>query len=418
MTQSPMHNFKLTFFLILAGLALISCSAQLSPEDIAGDYRGVLESPGGELAFPIHIQPGQTGDSLKAFIVNGADTSHFEEAYVKSDSLILGFRYYDSYLRAKVNYDGSFSGIWSRRAEGGMRSELPFRARKSDYLRYPPTSPESYPFEGTWKTTFNDEDGSFPAEGVFVSQPAGVLHGTFEKETGDNRFLEGVYTDSSFALSTFDGAHASLFKASLQEDGSLKGDYWSRDDYHATWTAEKGEGDLRSPLQIAADQAVGKPISFDFPDLNGDTLRSGDARFEDKPMVVYLFGSWCPNCADETRMLKELYTESYSDTDLQIIGLAYEFSGDFQRDAEMVSRYKNRFNIPWTLLVAGIGNKTEAASTLPFLDSVISFPTSIFVDRDHTIRAIHVGFKGPATGSAYYMEIQRFKDHIKQILNS
>ena len=418
MIRFPMQNFYPVIYLFLAALVFMSCTARVSPEDVTGSYRGVLESPGGELAFPIHIQPGQSGDSLQAFTVNGADTTYYEEAYIKGDSLILGYSYYDSYLRAKVNYDGSLSGTWSRRAEQGTRSKLPFRAHTSDYLRYSSTSPESYPFEGSWDATFTDEDGTFPAEGTFVSQPGGVLHGTFKKETADHRFLEGAFSDSSFVLSTFDGAHASLFKAELQEDGSLEGDYWSRDDYHATWTAEKGEGNLRSPLQVAADQAVGKPANFAFPNLSGDTLRVSDPRFENKPMLVYLFGSWCPNCADETRMLKDLYTETYADTDLQIIGLAYEFSGNYQKDAEMVSRYKNRFNIPWPLVVAGISDKTKAAQTLPFLDSVISFPTSIFVDRDHTIRAIHVGFNGPATGSTYYMEIQRFKDHIKQILNS
>lgn len=416
MIQYSMSNYFITVFLLLAGATFISCSGRISPEDITGNYRGVLESEGGELAFPIHIN--QSGDSLQAFTVNGADTSHFDEVYLKEDSLILGFSYYDSYLRGKVSYNGSLSGKWSRRAPGGGHSILPFRAIKDVNSRYPETSPENYPFEGTWNATFKDDGGSFPAGGIFVSQPGGVLHGTFKKETGDYRFLEGFYTDSTFTLSTFDGAHAFLFKAKLKDNGSLEGNFWSRDSYHATWTAQKGEGKLRSPLQISAKQAVGKQMQFAFPDLNRDTLDTSDHRFENKPMLVYLFGSWCPNCADETRMLRELYTENYADTELQIIGLAYEFRGDFSTDAEMVSRYKKRFNIPWTLLVAGISDKTEAAKTLPFLDSVISFPTTIFVDRNHTIRAIHVGFNGPATGSTYYLEIQRFKDHINQILNS
>lgn len=394
---------------------LLSCTGSVTPEEIAGEYRGVLESDGGELAFPITIT--HYGDSLSAFTSNGADTVYYNEITLKEDSLVLGFDYYDSYLRARVNYNGSLSGKWSRRAPDGRRSVLPFYAEEGISRRYPATAPEGYNFEGNWKITFTDEDGSFPAEGNFVSQPNGKLFGSIKKETGDYRFLEGFYNDSTMTLSTFDGAHAFLFKARLQPEGTLKGEFWSRDDAYATWTAEKGQASLRSPLQISAEEAVGRTIEFAFPNLQGDTVRASDSRFENKPMLVYLFGSWCPNCADETNMLKELYTEEYSDSDLHIIGLAYEFTGNFENDAEMVSRYQNRFHIPWTLLVAGVNDKEKAADTLPFLDTVVSYPTSIFVDRNHKISAIHVGFNGPATGSTYFQEIQRFKNQLNQIIN-
>lgn len=410
-------KFQLSILLTAAAALLLqSCSTAPSTEEVTGEYRAVLESPGGALAFPITIS--NIGDSLTAFTSNGADTSRFSEVNIKGDSLILGFDYYDSYLRGEVNFDGSLTGKWTRRAPGGDYSTLPFTAEKGELLRYPRTTPEEYPFEGTWNATFTDEDGSFPAQGTFVSEPGGILHGTFEKETGDYRFLEGVYSDSTFTLSTFDGAHASLFKATLQADGSLKGDLWLRDDYHATWTARKGEAELRDPLQVSANEAMGNKMAFAFPNLEGDTLRASDDQFENRPMLVYLFGSWCPNCADEVSMLKELYEENYADTDLKIVGLAFEFTGDRRLDTEMVSKYQKRFNIPWTLLVAGLSEKDEAADTLPFLDTIVSYPTSIFVDRNHEIKAIHVGFNGPATGSSYYREIQRFKDQINQIINS
>lgn len=406
---------SVTFLIAALSFVVISCSGSLSPEDITGKYRAVLDSPGGDLAFPITLR--ESADSLVAFTSNGADTVFYNDIRLKEDSLIIGFDYYDSYLRSKVNLDGSLSGKWSRRAPGGERSILPLTAVKGESFRYPKTSPEKYNFDGTWNATFSDEDGTFPAQGTFVSQPGGKLFGTFRTETGDYRFLEGFYSDSSFTLSTFDGAHAFLFKAKLKPDGSLEGDFWSRDTYHATWSAEKGEAELRNPLQISAEEAIGKPMEFAFPNIKGDTVRASDSQFQNKPMLVYLFGSWCPNCADETNMLREIYAEEYSDTDLEVVGLAYEFTGDFESDAKMVGRYKTRFNIPWTLLVAGVNDKNQAAETLPFLDTIVSYPTSIFVDRNHKINAIHVGFNGPATGSTYFQEIQRFKNHINQIIN-
>lgn len=410
-------NQRLQYFSIFIALSLLvgACSSSPTPSEVTGQYRGVLQSPGGELAFPIHIT--KQADSLAGFVVNGADTASFNVVELKGDSLIMGFDYYDSYLRAEVQSDGSLSGKWRRLDEGGNYLSMKFSAEKGVTYRYKPTSVKTYPFEGEWQATFTDEDGTFPAHGDFVSQPGGKLYGTFQTETGDYRFLEGIYTDSTFTLSTFDGPHAFLFKGKLQADGTLKGDFWSKDSYHATWTAKRGKNRLKDPLQVSADQALGNKVTFSFPNLQGDTVSASDPRFENKPMLVYLFGSWCPNCADEARMLRDLYAEEYSDSDLKVVGLAFEYSGDYPKAVEMVKRYKERFNIPWHLLIAGTSDKQKAADQLPFLDQVLSYPTSIFINRNHTIEAIHVGFNGPATGSAYYNEIQRYKEHIDEILN-
>ena len=398
---------SLTFILFF--LVLLSCSNR---SDTVGQYHAWLESPGGELAFPLHItvEREDGSDGLGGFVVNGIDTARFTQVVRRGDSLFLSYEHYDSHLEASIASDGSLSGRWHRRAAEGERSQLPFRAVKGDAYRYKLEQTDRYLFDGNWKATFTDEDG------IFVSEPNGTLHGTFATETGDYRFLEGRFSsqDSTMTLSTFDGTHAFLFTAKMKTDGTIVGDFWSRDTYHATWTARKGANELRNPLQVSASEAVGKQMAFSFPNLSGDTVSASDPQFEGKPMLVYLFGSWCPNCADEAQMIRRLY-ERYEQTDLKIVGLAFEFTGNFEQDAEMVRRYKERFNIPWQLLVAGISDKESAAEVLPFLDTVLSYPTSIFVDRSHTIQAIHVGFNGPATGALFQEERRRFIRNLNAI---
>ncbi len=409
------QRFQYVFLSIALLVWASGCTVDPTPKSVSGTYRGVLQSPGGELAFPIHIQAD--GDSLRGFVVNGADTASFDKVNLKGDSLIMGYSYYDSFLKGEVQYDGSLSGKWTRRGEGGNYISMDFSAQKGVNYRYQTDAPESsYPFDGEWQATFRDDEKTFPAHGSFVSQPGGKLYGTFQTETGDYRFLDGAYSDSSFTLSTFDGPHAFLFKGRLQPDGSLKGDFWSKNSYHATWTAQKGENKLRNPLEVSADQAVGNKVTFSFPNLKGDTVSSSDPQFQNKPMLVYLFGSWCPNCADEAQMMRKLYAEEYSKSELKIVGLAFEYSGNFQQDVQMVNRYKDRFNIPWPLLIAGVSDKAQSAEQLSFLNQILSYPTSIFINRNHIIEAIHVGFNGPATGSAYYNEIQRYKEHINAII--
>ena len=40
------------------------------------------------------------------------------------------------------------------------------------------------------------------------------------------------------------------------------------------------------------------------------------------------------------------------------------------------------------------------------LNEVISFPTSIFIGKDGSVKRVHTGFNGPGTGS-YYIEYEK-----------
>jgi len=289
-------------------------------------------------------------------------------------------------LIAKVKSDGSLEGFWKRRAEKGTTDRLLFNANVSlAYDRYPATQPQGYPFDGNWQTTFIDSGEAYPAQGIFISEDQGKIHGTFATETGAYRFQEGFYTDCSMTLSIFDCAHAFFFKPRLQPNGDIICDFWSRDSYHATFTAQKGANKLRNLMQISASDAVGKKMEFAFPHLQDDTVSVSDDQFKNKPMLVYLFGSWCPNCADESKMVKEMVKENFSDTELQVVGLAFEYTGNFRSDAEMVKKYKEHFKIPWSLLIAGISDKENSAQILPFINDVVSFPTNFLVDDNHRI---------------------------------
>jgi len=52
---------------------------------------------------------------------------------------------------------------------------------------------------------------------------------------------------------------------------------------------------------------------------------------------------------------------------------------------------------------------------LPFINDVVSFPTSFFVDDNHRIQSVHVGFNGPATGARYFKEKTRFHESLRAI---
>ena len=64
-------------------------------------------------------------------------------------------------------------------------------------------------------------------------------------------------------------------------------------------------------------------------------------------------------------------------------------------------------------MIAGVSDKQAAAKTLPMLNHVLSYPTTIFIDKQGTVRKIHTGFAGPGTGAHYRQltgEITEFVD--------
>jgi hypothetical protein len=66
-----------------------------------------------------------------------------------------------------------------------------------------------------------------------------------------------------------------------------------------------------------------------------------------------------------------------------------------------MTRYRKDLNVPYTLLLAGSSDKGKAAEALPMLNQILSFPTTIIIDKAGKIREIHTGFSGPGTGSEY-----------------
>ncbi len=384
--------------------------AQAQPLSLDGPWRAVLQSPGGELPFELRI--AGDGQTLRATAINGQEQVAFGEVVVDDRQVELRLPWYDAEVTAQLSEDGSLMrGRWRKTAAGGVDSSLPFVAMRGFASRFLPVT-DAAPgaaavdsVDGAWRAVFTDEDGTETARAEF-QQTAEVVQGTFLTPTGDYRFLQGSYEQGQLRLSTFDGAHAFLFTAKAQTDGSLVGDFWSRDTYHATWIATRAEAEekiLPDAWSLVKLTNADQQFDFSFEALDGGTVSLADARFAGKPVLVNLFGTWCPNCNDEAPLLAKWHRD-YADRGLEIVGLAFEYTGDVERDREMIQRFKQRHGIDYPLLLAGINDKQSAAETLGYVDKVVAYPTTIYLDRDHKVQGIHSGFAGPGTGK-YHDEL-------------
>ena len=152
-----------------------------------------------------------------------------------------------------------------------------------------------------------------------------------------------------------------------------------------------------------------------YPDLDGRPRSLADPEFAGRARIVEIFGSWCPNCSDATAYLVELDRE-YRERGLSIVGLAFEMTGDFERDAAQVRVYAEHHRIDFPLLVAGVSDKGKASESFPLLDRIRSYPTTIFMHADGRVRAVHQGYTGPATGEAYAELRERFRELVEELL--
>ena len=415
-------------------LLALACAVEPSVEQrLVGSWRAELTSPGGPLPFTLRIY--ETEGGLAAVAVNGDEEAPFSHVRLTETGVELATEWYDSEIRAELDrFSGEeLRGRWRKTAPGGD-SVLPFKARRNDLPgreiapRFAPMAPldfaagSTHPdmpdsVAGHWAMEITDEDGTQPARGE-LHQEGGRVIGTILTPVGDYRYLEGSYRRGRLRLSTFDGAHAFLFDAEARPDGTMAGDFWSRDSYHATWTARPVSADERILPDAWRLVGLTNPegrFAFTFPDLEGAPVSLADERFRGKVVLVNIFGSWCPNCNDKAPLLAEWHRR-YRDRGLEIVGLAYELTGDPERDGRQVRRFAERHGIEFPLLLAGTSDKSAAAETLPDLSAVVAFPTTIFVGRDGRARSIHTGFAGPGTGGHYERLVAELEGLIEQLL--
>lgn len=395
---------------LLSAATLFSCNTQQDLKQ--GSWRGIIDVQGQEL--PMNFEVKKEGDKYLVVLHNMDEKIVLDEVILKEDTVIMNMHIFDTEIHAKIDGE-SLVGYYIKNYEKDFK--LPFKATFGEEYRFvKASSTVTEDFSGTYAVDFVHEGDTTVAVGIF-NQSGNELTGTFLTPIGDYRYLQGNVVDGTMMLSTFDGNHSFVFKAKKMKDETLKGDFWNGKDWHETWTGVKDDNaalpdaDSLTYLKEGYDK-----IEFNFPDVNGEMVSSSDERFKNKVVILQIFGTWCPNCMDETKFLSQWYPKN-KDRGVEILGLAYEAKDDFDYASGRVKKMKEKLSVPYDFVIAGNKDKEEAAKTLPMLNHVLSFPTTIFIGKDGTVKRIHTGFSGPGTGIYYERFIQRFNQTIQELLD-
>ena len=403
---------RVIYLLIIALLAASCSSNSIWPK--AGTWRATVEIQGQQLPFNLIIKEDSTG-GIDAYIKNDEEKILLDEISFVNDSIEMVLHIFDAKLKAKVNGD-SLTGLFVLNYADNYR--LPFRAANGQDYRFSKTNKSSVAtdFSGKYAVQFFNKNDTTQSVGIFF-QEGDYVKGTFLMTTGDYRFLEGSVINDELWLSTFDGNHAYLFKAKKENDSTLLGEHWSGKTLHRPWRGIKNpSAAIADPETVTYLKEGYEKISFSFPDVNGNTVSLTDEKFRDKVVILQILGTWCPNCMDETKFLAPWYKKN-KNRGVEILGLAYERKPDFEYARERVVKMKNKLNVGYDIVIAGVNDNKKALETLPMLNKFTGWPMTIFVGKDGKVKHIHTGFTGPGTGTYYIEQIQRFNQIVNELLN-
>jgi len=347
-------------------------------------------------------------------IVNAAERLPLTDIRYSNDSVYARMPVFDTELRGKIS-DNKVSGNFHIRYKTD-HNLIPFTATKNEYRVSAHPLPPAIQLTGRWQVMFASDEPPLNISIGEFRQDGNYLTGTVLTSTGDFRYLEGEVNGSSFTLSCFDGTHLFLLSGKSTAGGKLQGDYYSGITWHDSWSAMRND-----TIQLPDEDTLTflKPgydgIHFSFPNIDGKKISLDDPSFENKVVILQIMGSWCPNCMDETEFLVPYYKKN-KQQGLEIIGLAFERSPDFEKAKPNMARMIAHHGIEYPVVFAGSSNAATRSASLPMMTDILSFPTTIFIDRHKKVRKIHTGFSGPATGAHYEKWKQDFQSFTEKLL--
>ena len=387
---------RTTCRLCAVALATLACDSAPIPEDEPRQWYHARVTTGVGNDVPFFLELPSDCQDL-AFIANGEERIPVACERL-GDQLTLEFPVYGTTIVAGVDPAGNVRGRWVRMGDDGRSSTMGFsaggrgRRRSATALRVRDPAERwfhsSYRRIGEWQMNF-DHHGA--ALGIFDQAANGVLRGTVivPSEYGDLRFLAGNVHGNTFSLSTFNGQYATVLSGTIEPDGTLRGTFvCCGEDRDAFVAARTKASQVVDPLRQV--QVTSRERRLDFEPLL-------EAPYVGRPVVLEIFGTWCPNCNDLAPLLADLY-DDYHDDGLEMVAVAYELSESEAYKQERISAYREKYGVEWEIIFADAAPEDLFGDGPAELSPIGGVPVTIFLNRDRTIQAIYSGFRGPATG--------------------
>jgi thiol-disulfide isomerase/thioredoxin len=402
-------------FLALAVSYMGACNAAKTAVDPTGIWRGTVKNPSGELVA-ITYEIKREGEKLSAELINDTERLAASNVSLTGDVLKVRYDFYDGTLEARIAGDemtGAFVRQWAKKT---LSREL--KARRN--APAPAESTNKSDLTGDWLLKVGTGDAQKLWRAAFQTK-ANQATGTIIPVSGDWGQMSGVWAGDELTLNRFDGINSRVIRLKAQPDGTLSGEldlglFDPKRPVIAERISEQNKAlvaTLPDPKNYTRMKNPNEPFRFSFADLEGKTVAWDDPRFKNKVVVISITGSWCPNCHEETPYLQTLY-QKYKDQGLEVLALAFEYTGEAARDTELVKIFAKRHSVTYPMLWAGATD--EANQKLAQLENFGAYPTTLYIGRDGLVKHVHAGFEGRATGERFTRLKAEIESYIQELL--
>lgn len=421
-------------FLKIAGVAVLASG---SVGAIAGqklDGRWDAQLVRGDTVIPFRLDLSGSGPTLKGTLYDGfRPYENTTSASFKDGRLTLNIEHYLTTISAKLEGGRLVGTVVAQNREN--RADYDFVATR--HVDVPVTAADVPSIAGSWEIPLDAP--SSKGEKAFrfiVDQKGAEVAASILRVDGDTGAYSGTWRDGKWLLSHFDGSRPGVIVVTPAADGTLEiqqganrppsnegdeaygnsapdGRYASRLVAYRTEVARaKGFPEPANYLTHTTARDPNEKFTFNFKDLNGKPVSSDDPRFKGKVIVAIVTGTWCPNCHDEAQYLVQL-DRKYGSQGLAIVALDFE-EAEQQDSLERVHAFVKQYGVEYTYLIAGA--PAEMWEKVPQLVNLNTWPATVFVGRDGTVRAVHAGFASPASGEFHARLKKEFTGRIEQLL--
>ncbi|MFH0989313.1 MAG: TlpA disulfide reductase family protein [bacterium] len=399
----------LTLLLVVQG-----CQRSLPP---AGRWCGsVTLYDGKQLPFQMYLDLSKpTG----FFLVDDEQTP-IPEIQIHGDSMNFIFTEFNSAMRGLLKA-GKYSGQFFR-----YRKDTSWIAFEATSMADQPQAAEQAaptvtktPLVGKFRAYFTTAIGldSLTTATFWIKRD--TIFGTLIAPDGDYGLMTGVQQGDDVQLNRFTGWQATMIKLA-RRGTSWSGKVYNRNNPPVSFALEP----LASASSVSANRGGAtmrenkKPFHFSGRTLAGDSITSNDKRFNGKALLVEVMGTWCHNCMDAAPLLQQLYAE-FQAQGLEVVGLAFELSNDFNAGQLNLQKFKARYGITYPLVFSG---STESQNVEAKIRSQVNnfggYPSTFFIARNGLVKEIHSGFRGPGTGEEYQNQVQDYYRLVKELLRN
>lgn len=380
---------------ILMFMMFLFTTSVLALED--GTYRLELTTQHAKIPFLMKV----SGKGSEFSLLNGDEIITLNNLRTKKKNhLTLLIPTYQASFSLDIK-GNELTGLFTK-AQG---SEQKVSGKLGDEL-FPASKRAPQDFQGKWQVSNDKKEAGI----LLLEQSGQKIKGSYLTPYGDYRHFSGVVDGDEFSASSFDGVYNYLITGKLA-DKKISAMILA----HYKIALRGQRNDLVQPIDPYSLTQVEKKINFNFPDLENKMISLSDEQFKGKPLIIQIFGSWCPNCIEELNYLVPWY-EQNAKRGIGIIALSFERTQNLKSAQLILKKLAAKVHLNYPMLIAGTSSADTPENKLPGLKNFKAFPTTIFLDKNHHVYKVHAGFNGPSTKEFYLAWQKDFNATVDQLL--